>query len=46
MTTGWRLLLIVGAKDLANLTPSLDPVPILMYALPVVMYVGGTALML
>jgi hypothetical protein len=43
VTVGWLALLLGGTKDLANLSPSLDPVLILMYALSVIVYIGGTA---
>jgi CubicO group peptidase (beta-lactamase class C family) len=46
VTVGWLLLLTVAAKDLANLGPSLDSVLILMYALSVVVYIGGAVAML
>jgi len=46
VTVAWLLLLSVAAKDLANLGPSLDPVLMLMYALSVIVYGGGTAAML
>jgi CubicO group peptidase (beta-lactamase class C family) len=45
-TVGWLVLLLGGTKDLANLSPSLDPFLILMYSLSVIVYVGGTAAML
>jgi CubicO group peptidase (beta-lactamase class C family) len=43
MTVGWLVLLITGSKDLAALSPSLDPFLILMYALSVLVYIGGAA---
>lgn len=46
LSVAWLLLLTVGTKDLANLGPSLDPVLMLMYALSVIVYVGGAAAML
>jgi hypothetical protein len=45
MTVAWLLLLSVAGKDLAYLGPSLDPVLLLMYALSVVVYVGGAVAM-
>jgi hypothetical protein len=46
VTAGWATLLIMGTKDLDFLSPALDPVLILMYALSVVVYFGGAAAML
>jgi hypothetical protein len=46
VTVGWLVLLTAGTKDLANLSPSVDPLLILMYALSVIVYIGGTAAML
>jgi CubicO group peptidase (beta-lactamase class C family) len=46
VTVGWLVLLTAGTKDLANLSPSADPLLILMYALSVIVYIGGTAAML
>jgi CubicO group peptidase (beta-lactamase class C family) len=46
VTVGWLVLLTAGTKDLANLSPSLDPLLILMYTLSVIVYIGGTAAML
>ena len=46
VTVGWLVLLLGGTKDLANLSPSLDPVLVLMYALSVIVYIGGTAALL
>jgi hypothetical protein len=41
VTAGWVILLIAGLKDLGALSPSLDPVLILMYVLSVLVYLGG-----
>jgi len=46
VTASWFLLLIIGSKDLDFLSPSLDPLLILMYALSVIIYFGGVAVML
>jgi CubicO group peptidase (beta-lactamase class C family) len=46
LTLSWFGILIKGSMDLDFLSPSLDPVLLLMYALSVIVYIGGSAAML
>jgi hypothetical protein len=46
MSIAWVGLILKGLSSLDLFRPALDPVLILMYLLSVVVYVGGTALML
>jgi hypothetical protein len=46
VTLSWFGILIKATLDLNFLSPSLDPVLLLMYALSVIVYLGGSAAML
>jgi CubicO group peptidase (beta-lactamase class C family) len=46
VTLSWFGILIKATRDLDFLSPSLDPVLLLMYALSVIVYLGGSAAML
>jgi hypothetical protein len=46
ITVAWLLMLTVVAGDIENLTPSLDPALLLLYALSAVVYIGGALAML